>query len=165
MILNSSHKILCDSSIMIKKASIYIMNALNKLSELWHTSVNHKARPVVVGEHDKIKLERPWSIWLSCAVIGWNVCWRSKIFSSCHASVSWNACWKTKWSWPKTSTNFSSWLGVTWPPRSISNQLSFCSCCNLFSLLFHHCLHHQGSIKMSGTYGGFSVTRFDYTGA
>ena len=29
------------------------MNALNKSSELWHTSVNHKARPVVEGEHDK----------------------------------------------------------------------------------------------------------------
>ena len=29
------------------------MNALNKSSELLHTSVNHKARPVVVGEHDK----------------------------------------------------------------------------------------------------------------
>ena len=38
---------------MIKKASIYTMNALNKSSELWHTSVNHKARPVVEGEHDK----------------------------------------------------------------------------------------------------------------
>ena len=37
LILNSSHKILCDSSIMIKKASIYTMNALNKSSELWHT--------------------------------------------------------------------------------------------------------------------------------
>ena len=29
------------------------MNALNKSSELWHTSVNRKARPVVEGEHDK----------------------------------------------------------------------------------------------------------------
>ena len=38
---------------MIKKASIYTMNALNKSSELWHTSVNRKARPVVEGEHDK----------------------------------------------------------------------------------------------------------------
>ena len=38
---------------MIEKASIYTMNALNKLSELWHNSVNHKARPVVEGEHDK----------------------------------------------------------------------------------------------------------------
>ena len=41
---------------MIGKASIYTMNALNKLSELWHTSavhVNRKARPVVEGEHDK----------------------------------------------------------------------------------------------------------------
>ena len=38
---------------MIKKASIYTMNALNKLSELWHTSVNRKARPVVEGEHNK----------------------------------------------------------------------------------------------------------------
>ena len=35
---------------MIKKAS---MNALNKSSELWLTSVNRKARPVVEGEHDK----------------------------------------------------------------------------------------------------------------
>ena len=35
-----------------RKASIYTMNALNKSSELWHTSVNRKARPVV-GEHDK----------------------------------------------------------------------------------------------------------------
>ena len=48
-----SHKKLCDSSIMIKKASNYTMNALNKSSELWHTSVNRKARPVVEGEHDK----------------------------------------------------------------------------------------------------------------
>ena len=38
---------------MIEKASIYAMNALNKLSELWHTSVNCKARPVVEGEQDK----------------------------------------------------------------------------------------------------------------
>ena len=53
LIMNSSHKILCDSSIMIEKALIYSMNALNKLSELWHTSVNHKARPVVEEEHDK----------------------------------------------------------------------------------------------------------------
>ena len=29
------------------------MNALNKSSELWHASVNGKARPVVEGEHDK----------------------------------------------------------------------------------------------------------------
>ena len=29
------------------------MNALNKPSELWHTSVSGKARPVVEGEHDK----------------------------------------------------------------------------------------------------------------
>ena len=34
-------------------ASIYTMNALNKSSELWHTSVKRKARPVVEGEHDK----------------------------------------------------------------------------------------------------------------
>ena len=53
LILNSSHKILCDSSIMIKKALIYTMNALNKSSELWHTSVNRKARPVVEEEHNK----------------------------------------------------------------------------------------------------------------
>ena len=38
---------------MIEKASIYTMNALNKLSELWHASVNRKARPVVEGEHNK----------------------------------------------------------------------------------------------------------------
>ena len=38
---------------MIEKASIYTMNALNKSSELWHTSVTCKARPVVEGEHDK----------------------------------------------------------------------------------------------------------------
>ena len=38
---------------MIENASIYTMNALNKSSELWHTSVNRKARPVVEGEHDK----------------------------------------------------------------------------------------------------------------
>ena len=38
---------------MIEKALIYTMNALNKSSELWHTSVNRKARPVVEGEHDK----------------------------------------------------------------------------------------------------------------
>ena len=43
----------CDSSIKIEKASIYTMNALKKLSELWHTSVNRKARPVVEGEQDK----------------------------------------------------------------------------------------------------------------
>ena len=35
------------------QTSIYTMNALNKSSELWHTSVNHKVRPVVEGEHDK----------------------------------------------------------------------------------------------------------------
>ena len=29
------------------------MNALNKSSELCHTSVNRKAIPVVEGEHDK----------------------------------------------------------------------------------------------------------------
>ena len=29
------------------------MNALKKSSEVWHTSVNLKARPVVEGEHDK----------------------------------------------------------------------------------------------------------------
>ena len=33
------------SSIMIKKASIYTMNALYKSIEVWHTSVNCKARP------------------------------------------------------------------------------------------------------------------------
>ena len=49
LIMNSSHKILCDSSIMIEKASIYTMNALNKSSELWHTCVKRKARPVVEG--------------------------------------------------------------------------------------------------------------------
>ena len=38
---------------MIKKASIYTMNTLNNLSELRHTSVNLKARPVVEGEHNK----------------------------------------------------------------------------------------------------------------
>ena len=38
---------------MIKKFPIYTMNALYKSSELWHTSVNRKARPVVEGEHDK----------------------------------------------------------------------------------------------------------------
>ena len=29
------------------------VDMLNKSSELWHTSVNRKARPVVEGEHDK----------------------------------------------------------------------------------------------------------------
>jgi hypothetical protein len=38
---------------MIEKASIYNKNALNELLELWHTSVNRKARPEVEGEHDK----------------------------------------------------------------------------------------------------------------
>ena len=38
---------------MIKKASIFTKNALNKSSELWHTSVNRKARSVVEGVHDK----------------------------------------------------------------------------------------------------------------
>ena len=38
---------------MIEKALIYTMNALNNSSELWHTSVNCKARPVVEREHDK----------------------------------------------------------------------------------------------------------------
>ena len=33
-----SHKKMCDSSIMIKKASNYTMKALNKSSELWHSS-------------------------------------------------------------------------------------------------------------------------------
>ena len=49
----SSHKILCDSSIMIEKASIYTKNALKKSSELWHTCINRKARPVVEGELNK----------------------------------------------------------------------------------------------------------------
>ena len=40
-----SHKKLCDSSIMIEKASNYTMNALNKSSDLWHSSSGHKARP------------------------------------------------------------------------------------------------------------------------
>ena len=53
LILNSSQKMLFDSSIMIKKALIYTMNVLNNSSELWHTSVNSKARPVVEGEHDR----------------------------------------------------------------------------------------------------------------
>ena len=37
---------------------------LNKLSELWHTSVNRKARPVVEGEHDKSwnDHERSWPV-------------------------------------------------------------------------------------------------------
>ena len=38
---------------MIEKASIYTINALTKSSELWHTSVNRNARPLVEGEHDK----------------------------------------------------------------------------------------------------------------
>ena len=39
---------------MIKKPrSILWMPYKNKLSELWHTSVNYKARPVVEGEHNK----------------------------------------------------------------------------------------------------------------
>ena len=36
------------------------MNALNKSSELRHTSVNHKARPVVEGEHDKSWKDHGW---------------------------------------------------------------------------------------------------------
>ena len=40
-----SHEKLCGSSIMIKKATIYTMNALNKLSELWHSSGGYSARP------------------------------------------------------------------------------------------------------------------------
>ena len=61
---------------MIKKASIYTMNALNKLSELWHTSVNRKARPVVEGEHDKswndhgrriiFSIKAKYDYWLLC---------------------------------------------------------------------------------------------------
>ena len=38
-----SHKKLCDCSIMIEKAS----NALNKSSELWHSSSGRKARPLI----------------------------------------------------------------------------------------------------------------------
>ena len=45
---------------MIEKASIYTMNALNKSSELWHISVNHKARPIVEGEHDKSWNDHGW---------------------------------------------------------------------------------------------------------
>ena len=45
LILNSYHKILCDSSIMIEKVSIYTMNALNKSSELWNIISGRKARP------------------------------------------------------------------------------------------------------------------------
>ena len=56
---------------MIEKASIYTMNALNKSSELWHTSVNRKARPVVEGEYDKswndhgryCLYEAVWYLW------------------------------------------------------------------------------------------------------
>ena len=40
-----SLKKLFDSSIMIEKASNYTMNALNKSSELCHSSSGHKARP------------------------------------------------------------------------------------------------------------------------
>ena len=40
-----SHKKLCDSSIMIKKASIYTMNDLNKSSEVWHSSSGCTGRP------------------------------------------------------------------------------------------------------------------------
>ena len=36
-----------------RKRLNYTMNALNKSPELWHTSVNRKARPVVEGEHNK----------------------------------------------------------------------------------------------------------------
>ena len=49
---------------MIEKASIYTMNALNKSSELWHTSVNRKARPVVEGEHDKSWNDHAINSWL-----------------------------------------------------------------------------------------------------
>ena len=116
-----------------------------------HTTAWHLSRP---SKNMPFKPQQ-YSMAVNMAVLccHWLKCFlKDKNFVFCHASVSWNACWKNKWSWPKTSTNFSSWLGVTWPPRSISNQLSFCSCCNLFSLLLHHCSHHQGSIKISGTY-------------
>ena len=49
LILNSSHKILRDSSIIIEKASIYAMNALKKLSELWHSSSSRKGRPRIAA--------------------------------------------------------------------------------------------------------------------
>ena len=39
--------------VSIETSMIYTMNALNKSPELWHTSVNRKARPVVEGEHNK----------------------------------------------------------------------------------------------------------------
>ena len=48
---------------MNEKASIYTMNALKKLSELWYTSVNHKARPVVEGEHDKSWNDHDSHLW------------------------------------------------------------------------------------------------------
>ena len=46
---------------MIEKASIYTRNALNKSSELLHTSVNRKARPVVEGEHSKSWNDHAWA--------------------------------------------------------------------------------------------------------
>ena len=58
---------LCDSSIVIRKALIYTMNALSKSSELWHTSVNRKARQVVEGEHDK-----SWNNHGRTTVFKWN---------------------------------------------------------------------------------------------
>ena len=52
---------------MIEKASIYTMNALNKSSKLWHTSVNHKARPVVEGEHDKSWNDHEFGLVQDCS--------------------------------------------------------------------------------------------------
>ena len=49
------------------------MNALNKSSELWHTSVNHKARPVVEGEHDK-----SWNDHV-CTYLSEEMTWRVKM--------------------------------------------------------------------------------------
>ena len=45
---------------MMEKASIYTMNALYKSSELWHTSVNRKARQVVEEEYDKSWSDHGW---------------------------------------------------------------------------------------------------------
>ena len=54
------------------------MNALNKSSELWHTSVNRKARPVVEGEHDK-----SWNDHVSTHLILSSPNWGRRLHSFC----------------------------------------------------------------------------------
>ena len=72
LILHSSHKILCDSSIMIEKASNYTMNALKKSSGLWHSSSGRKARPRIVTFLYKNSSDHEFRWFLTLKVRFWH---------------------------------------------------------------------------------------------